>query len=85
MNISLFTERYAFLRAVKTTTPLNLQCIGRTKALLSVYQIRGAHLSGFLVCRSSLVYRWIESLPFGVNIVGEEVPPVAIFHHGALR
>jgi len=30
-----------------------------------------------LVCRSSLVYRWIESLPFGVNIVGEEVPGAA--------
>jgi len=44
---------------------------------LSVYQIRGAHLSSFLVCRSSLVYRWIESLPFGVNIVGEEVPGAA--------
>jgi hypothetical protein len=32
----------------------------------------------------SLVYRWVEPIPFVANIVDEEVIPVAILYHGTL-
>ena len=35
-----------------------------------------------MVCIFPLVHGWIEPIPFGVNIVGEEANPVAIFHYG---